>query len=73
MRSKRCLDRILGFEDLVQLLERPSPSFWEEEVEDYELNGTPDQEDEVCMPANLLKCDGPSIVVEQTGGVDAKA
>lgn len=73
VRNKRCLDRILGFKDLVQLLQRPSPSLWEEEVEDGELNGAPDQEDEVRMPADLLQCDGPSIVVEKASGVDAKA
>ena len=40
---------------------------WNEEEDDYRLNTTPCSEDNICLPADLLKTCWPSELIEQTG------
>ena len=40
-----------------------------EEVEDCSLHSTPDDKDDVCLPADCFERDGPSELVEQAASV----
>lgn len=66
------LSWVWSLEDLLQLLEGSALGFWDEEVDDDGLDGTPDNEDDVGLPGNLLKGNWPGKLVEETGGVDSE-
>src|SRR5690606_8083898 len=57
---------------LIQLLKSAALGLWDEEVDNSGLDRTPNDEDEVSLPCNLLKGDGPCELVEETGGVDSE-
>ena len=52
---------------------RSLPGLWEDKVCNDTLKSTPDDEDDVCLPCNLLERDGPSELIHEAGGIDSKA
>ena len=46
--------------------------FWDEEVDGDGLEGTPDDEADVCLPSDLLQRHRPGELVEKTAGADCE-
>lgn len=70
--DKGSLSWVWSLEDLLELLKGSALGFWDEEVDDGGLDNTPDDEDDVSLPGNLLKGNWPSELVEETSSVDGK-
>jgi hypothetical protein len=51
VRLERLLDWVASFKNLVELLKSASLGLWKEEVHDGSLDGIPDDEDDVGLPA----------------------
>lgn len=68
----RSLSWVWSLEDLLQLFQSAALGFWNEEVDDSGLDQTPDDEDDVSLPLDLLEGNWPGELVEKTGGVDGK-
>ena len=67
---QRRLPRVLGLEDLVQLLEGAALGLDEKEEDDRGLDQAPTDEDEVELPADVLDGDGQPELVHHEGGID---
>lgn len=61
------LGGVLCVEDVVELLEGAVLGLGDEEVDDDGLDGVPDDEDDVRVPADALHGDGPRELVEEHG------
>src|SRR5690606_38304563 len=68
----RELPGVGSLEDLIQLLESAALGFRDEEVDNSGLDRATNDEDEVSLPLDLLKGNGPSELVEETGGVNSE-
>lgn len=58
------LPRALSLEDIIQLLKRSISRLGDDEEDDSGLNGTPNNEDDIGSPLDLLQCDGERELVD---------
>lgn len=64
------LPRVLGLEDLAELLEGLAGGLDEEEVDDDDLDHDPDDVDQVQLPADGLHADADAVRVDYHGDVE---
>ncbi|KXS95351.1 hypothetical protein AC578_9349 [Pseudocercospora eumusae] len=70
---ERLLHRPSSLKYLVKLLQRTTFRLRKQEVEDSCLHRTPDDENDVCLPSDVMEGDWPGELVEQTTGVHSQA
>lgn len=70
--GERSVPGVASLEDLVELLKSAALGLGDEEVDDEDLEGTPRNEDDVGLPSDLLKGNGPGELVEETSSVDGE-